>query len=818
MHQQHSPDCVDGRQSDHVRVSHHIISAFANMPFGRVGTRHVKIWRIDEPSKPSPSKRMSDASFTLTSPGSKTLLGRNCLLGPLLDKTFTSIVSVTQTQAIVCSDTGDVCLLDDRDVTTSFTKITETSFPVNALAVETPGRVLVAGSDGRLNLLDLNPKSDSLISGEPPTVSEVVVQNDGNLTSPIVALQYLDQKLLLVDATRSLKVLDTVARQHSQLTLSLSQSFPAHRGSVLGLHSFREPVFKGAFITWSAEGTVLFWSADGQCTKTVTVPLEQLNKQAIEYTNELKVVAALGKGEYLVSGDRFGVLRVLDIASNTTVYENKAHGNEVTDIAVHKHKDTVLVATASRDRTVQLFQWHHRRFEHLQTIEEHTGAVTNLLFAADGRRLVSCSSDRTIMILDAVVDQQSGRGNVAGFLASRFITLKASPVSIDLIADQKDAILVSTIDRQIQKYDLSSGSLLTSFKTSDTDGSDAVILSSAIHVPLTKRTSVVAGVSSTDKSIRIYDESGRLLDKEYGHTEGMTGIGLVLSGDSDAGKTVVTVASDGTIFVWDLLNASQQMQEMFATIGVSEEAGQSPRFLATRPPLRKVLSSSELTRLHGLREEPEGGGSEAGSGSTMPARPALRRKTSKLSMVQTPRLDPPAYNSGRRSTTQSPSTAALESLSKRRASTTAARATSPISPNGKSHDGLRTSRAPTTGQPKSKRRSLSARPATTMAIARNALTSETEGICRSLHLYRKKLSTSSDMLALDSVRELERELSLTAKALAEKSARNETVMAKLLDEYSERLVGLLDEKIEATVARQMRTRRESNDSDAQRSE
>lgn len=74
------------------------------------------------------------------------------------------------------------------------------------------------------------------------------------------------------------------------------------------------------------------------------------------------------------------------------------------------------------------------------------------------------------------------------------------------------------------------------------------------------------------------------------------------------------------------------------------------------------------------------------------------------------------------------------------------------------------------------------------------------------------------MLALDSVRELERELSLTAKALAEKSARNETVMAKLLDEYSERLVGLLDEKIEATVARQMRTRRESNDSDAQRSE
>lgn len=88
--------------------------------------------------------------------------------------------------------------------------------------------------------------------------------------------------------------------------------------------------------------------------------------------------------------------------------------------------------------------------------------------------------------------------------------------------------------------------------------------------------------------------------------------------------------------------------------------------------------------------------------------------------------------------------------------------------------------------------------------APNALTVSTDSLCRSLQSYRKKLSSSSDLLALDSVRELERELSLTAKVLAQKHERSDTVMAKILDQYSERLVGILDEKIEASIARRLR--------------
>jgi len=55
---------------------------------------------------------------------------------------------------------------------------------------------------------------------------------------------------------------------------------------------------------------------------------------------------------------------------------------------------------------------------------------------------------------------------------------------------------------------------------------------------------------------------------------------------------------------------------------------------------------------------------------------------------------------------------------------------------------------------------------------------------------------------------LERELGLTARAVGEKAMKargvaEETVMVKLLSQYSERLLEMLDEKFASTLARQI---------------
>ena len=77
----------------------------------------------------------------------------------------------------------------------------------------------------------------------------------------------------------------------------------------------------------------------------------------------------------------------------------------------------------------------------------------------------------------------------------------------------------------------------------------------------------------------------------------------------------------------------------------------------------------------------------------------------------------------------------------------------------------------------------------------------TEQACRTLRAYRKKL-LSSESVKEESLKELDQELRLTAMALGEKSVKtkaiSETVLTGLLDQYSERLVSMFDEKLRLT--------------------
>lgn len=77
----------------------------------------------------------------------------------------------------------------------------------------------------------------------------------------------------------------------------------------------------------------------------------------------------------------------------------------------------------------------------------------------------------------------------------------------------------------------------------------------------------------------------------------------------------------------------------------------------------------------------------------------------------------------------------------------------------------------------------------------------TEQACRTLRAYRKKL-LSSESVREDSLKELDQELRLTAMALGEKSIKtkaiSETALTGLLDQYSDRLVSMFDEKLRLT--------------------
>jgi WD40 repeat protein len=466
------------------------------------------------------------------------------------------------------------------------------------------------------------------------------------------------------------------------------------------------------------------------------------------------------------------------------MYELRAHTGEITSIAIHEGAHCTFVASASRDRTVQVFTRKGQDWSLTQTLDEHVGAVNGVSFSGNGIYLVSTSSDRNLMVRELRSLEEDGRTKSA-FVYIRGIPLKATPVSSAWDVDQEDALLVSTIDRQVHKINILTAQCLNNFRACDTDGGDAVVLSSLVHISRGWGAPLIAGVSSTDKSIRVYDESGSLVARDWGHTEGISDIALVqacgATGVESNEKSLVTVAVDGTIFVWGLALAPNRHDISKSLDLLAPATSTNQDLLSNKPPLRRVLSQSELAA---FQRSPE----EADATPTGNKSPKLRKKISKFSLAPTPKLEPsPMSTSTRESRTGGWQGQGTLRRNKNR---------SPSPPS------------PRNPQLSKRRASLDAKTRTKAPVNEfGSIGASTESLCRTLRAYRKRLANSSDTMSSELAKEVERELASTARAIGDRVKTkefDETVIVKLLDQYSERLVSMLDEKIAASVAQRVR--------------
>jgi hypothetical protein len=230
--------------------------------------------------------------------------------------------------------------------------------------------------------------------------------------------------------------------------------------------------------------------------------------------------------------------------------------------------------------------------------------------------------------------------------------------------------------------------------------------------------------------------------------------------------------SSGTIMIWDLspTKVPEAQESSFGT----RESSPPKDTPSTRPALRRVLSRAELAEFQ--RASPV----STPTGNRSP--PRIRRKNSRYGLSsQSPTLalpPVPALNSKH-------FTSASDDSSIRRAPNSRHRSRSP--PPAKDM------RRPSLASLDSRGRTKS----TGNFSEFGSLNMATEQACRTLRAYRKKL-LSSESVKEDALKELDQELRLTAVALGEKSLKtkviSETVLA-VLDQYSDRLVSMFDEKL-----------------------
>ncbi|KAH6870766.1 WD domain-containing protein [Alternaria rosae] len=776
-------------------VSHINRMAWMGNKLVTVGVRHVKVWKIDDLNATMriSKARQSDVSF-LSGSTHKTLPGRNCILESLKESTFTSVVAIARNKAIVASDKGDICLIDDTESDHRFSRLVDAGFPVSSLAVDVKGRLHIAGSQGALKTFNIKEMIGRLTPppSPPPRIESPSISVTDS--SQIGVIACLKDYLITVDAHRAIRLSQLCSEDDEGVVGNVIHTLPAHGHAVLGVHAgLKQPnVFEASYYTWAADGTVIFWS-QGSCKGSLQVQLEQLeDPEAVP--NELRTVRVSADGAFLVAGDKYGVLRFINCNTKTCTLEFKAHASEITSIAIHEESNITFVASASRDRTVQVFTRLDQTWDLLQTLDEHVGAVNGVSFSRNGTRLVSTSSDRSLVVRE-LLSLEEARGTTRAFVMSRAIMLKATPVSSAWDVDQDDVLLVSTIDRQVHKFDIRTGQSLSNFRACDTDGGDAVVLSSLVHIPRNWGAPLIAGVSSTDKSIRVYDESGSLVARDWGHTEGVSDIALVETpgqmSEELGEKSLVTVAVDGTIFAWALALQAPNRQDISKSMDLlAPNTPSNQDLLSNKPPLRRVFSQSELARFQRspVEETPPNTGSKS---------PKLRKKVSKFSLAPTPKLDPsPMPTSSREGRITAWNGGGTIRKNKNR---------SPSPPSPKN---------PQLGK---RRASMDARSRTKAPVSdASKIGASTESLCRTLRAYRKRLANTSDTISPEIAKEVERELAATARAIGERiksKAFEETVMVKLLDQYSERLVTMLDEKIAASVAQRVRESSVGNFSD-----
>jgi WD40 repeat protein len=750
-----------------------------------IGTRHVKVWRIEEPRSSSPTKPRFNLDGTPqptpTPPVGmiKTLAGRNVVLGPLLEMTFTTIAVISDAKAIICSDRGDVCLLDDAEAT-RIIKVASTGFSIACMAVDTQeGLVRIGGRNGRFKTLNL----DQLLAPTSPPESPIAFDEDGVTSDDghLLAMGYACRNLVTINS----KQLIEISNATSDIVgppVPTCTPFPAHGDAVLGVRLLSQPnEMQASFITWSADGLIVFWDLEGDCKATLKTTLEQTASQE-DIPNQCLVVRASVGVKFLVTGDKFGVLRVIDVSSQTTTFEARAHSSDILDIALHEDAKGVMLATCGRDKTVQLFRLISDQWILMQTLNDHSASVSSLLFTQNGDKLISCSANRDILVRQIVKREGPDADEVAA-IPFKIISLKSAPKSMTIsVGDQAGNILVAMADRSVGTYEIASGRLVSSFRATDSEGTDNVVLGAiAMGAPsiIPGHPTILAGLSESDKSVRIYNGvTGAFLDKEWGHTAGVEDVVLLESPDTDQ-KTLVSTGSDGTIMIWQLSASPSDSLESQDMSTLGGDASTPKDTSVARPPLRRVLSRAEMAGFQ--RASP----SSTPTGNRSPPR-VIRRKTSRYGGLssQTPALAPPPITLGNSKHFASSS----DDTAVRRAGRNRSR--SPTSPKGKdmrrpSLANLNESRGRVRG--------------TGNFSEYGTLNMSTESACRTLRSYRKKL-LSSEPVKDDLLRELDQELRLTVIALGERSLKSKTMneevlMRGLLDQYSERLVSMFDEKL-----------------------
>lgn len=293
-------------------------------------------------------------------------------------------------------------------------------------------------------------------------------------------------------------------------------------------------------------------------------------------------------GHQVAIGDKSGALHIYDLKTMQNVLTIQAHAAEILSLSFSPplvtydngktwflqsdglpivtedesfditapSKPLVLLATAGRDRLIHIFDasFPHdddkNPYSPLDTLDHHSSSVTIVRFTSDGKRLISCSGDKSMVFCTV---------NGPTITKLKSIPTPLGTVNGLAIETSNKFAITSGQDKRLTIWNIHTGKQMRTYKNVEISGSE-------LYKSEVDPSGSYIVTSGFDKNITLLDFfSGEVLHQMKGHSEVVTG--MKFSAD---GHYLITIGGEGCIMVWEVASflvkaMKDRLLELYAT-------------------------------------------------------------------------------------------------------------------------------------------------------------------------------------------------------------------------------------------------------------
>ncbi len=322
-------------------------------------------------------------------------------------------------------------------------------------------------------------------------------------------------------------------------------------------------------VSASNDGSVIVWRPDGSVLTRITLADEGARATDVSLIEDANAIAT---STVLIATSE-GNLELWQVgAQGQSELQTVLRGHTDWITSVTASPDGTLLASASRDRTIRLWQ---RDGTPLKTLSGHSGWVNRVRFSPDGQSLASASEDGTVRLwqrdgtplkvlgqtADQATDQMTDQATdqVTDQLPSQSPDRSSPQTAVVRITDlafspNGQSLATTRADGTFSLWTLATGALQYRIAQAKTDTPTAQNQLNAVTFSTDGKTLAVAGADAQIQLWRAAD--GLKLGPLLGHTGEVTALSF-----SPEGK-LASASTDGTVRLWQIPSPSPPLADL----------------------------------------------------------------------------------------------------------------------------------------------------------------------------------------------------------------------------------------------------------------